>query len=70
MKTLREAVPNIRTCSEIMDRMDEILVDRITMPRDRSRLKVYIEAPRRRHIVSNYLIRIVRPALNSCYGHA
>ncbi|MBR4164770.1 MAG: PHP domain-containing protein, partial [Lachnospiraceae bacterium] len=45
MKTLREAVPNIRTCSEIMDRMDEILVTRMTMPRDRSRLKVYLEAP-------------------------
>ena len=45
VKTLREAVPNISTCSEIMDHMDEILVTRMTMPRDRSRLKVYLEAP-------------------------
>ena len=45
MKTLREALPNISTGSAVMDHMDEIMVVRMTMPRDRSKLRIYLEAP-------------------------
>ena len=44
-KTLRQALPNIRTGSAVTEHMDEIIVTRMTMPRDRSMLKVYLESP-------------------------
>ena len=44
-KSLREAMPAIRTGSTVMDHMDEIRVIRMVMPRDRSMLKIYLESP-------------------------
>ncbi len=45
MKTLREAMPNIRTGSTVMDHLDDIQVTRMAMPRDRSVLKIWLESP-------------------------
>ncbi len=45
IKTLREAMPNIRTGNAVMDHMDEIQVVRMTMPRDRSTLRIWLESP-------------------------
>ena len=45
MKTLREAMPNIRTGDAVMAHLDEIQVTRMAMPRDRSMLKIWLESP-------------------------
>ncbi|MBQ4425389.1 MAG: PolC-type DNA polymerase III [Lachnospiraceae bacterium] len=38
-------MPELKTSDSIMQRMDEIVVERLTMPRDRSMLRVYLHAP-------------------------
>ena len=45
MFTLHEAMPELRTNDAIMQRIDEIIVEKITMPRSRSVLRVYLTAP-------------------------
>ncbi len=45
MKTLKDVMPDLMTGREIMDRIEEIQVLRMTMPRDRSLLKLYLQAP-------------------------
>ncbi len=44
IRTLHEVVPDIKTSDQLVHRMDRIRVTRMTMPRDRTTLRIYIEA--------------------------
>lgn len=44
-KTLKETMPDLKTAAFIADRMDQIRVEKMTMPRSRERLRVYLCAP-------------------------
>ncbi len=44
-KTLREALPDLKTGNLIMEHLDDIRVLRMTMPRERNMLKIYISSP-------------------------
>ena len=45
MKTLRETMPDLQTVSFIVEKQDEIRIERMTMPRSRDRLTIYLHAP-------------------------
>ena len=42
-KTFHEVLPDLQTSTHIMELLDEIRISRITMPRDRSSIRIYIE---------------------------
>jgi len=45
-KTFREVLPNLQTAEHIMELLDVVQVSRITVPRDRSSIRIYLESPR------------------------
>ncbi|MDD6212226.1 MAG: PolC-type DNA polymerase III [Clostridiales bacterium] len=45
-KCLREVLPNLKTAEHMMELLDEIMVTRLAMPRDRSSIRIYIDCGR------------------------
>lgn len=45
VKTLAEVMPGLNTVPVIMDHADQIMIERMTMPRSRDRLNIYLRAP-------------------------
>ena len=45
MKPLLEAIPDLMTTDAVLDRADQIYIEKMRMPRTRDRLKIYLHAP-------------------------
>ena len=59
-KSFWEVLPNLQTADGLMRQLDRVTVTRVTMPRDRSMIRIYLES---RELISKRDIYILEAAI-------